>query len=346
MTKNESVTMNKDKACSKCGLTKKLEEFHKKSGSKDGLYSYCKTCSHKLNGEYAKKKRADVVNENKNRKEQDRIKETKVCTKCGIEKSKTSFSVRSDRGTFNSRCKECEHNRRKKYHIQNSKVIKEKRKTYRKNNKEKCFASEKKYYENNKESKLAYGKEYYQKNKDRHNAIMKEYYVVNKENVLEKSREYKLKNREIIIEKSRTYYLLNIERIKERNKQHYEDNKELSFEKARKRRAIKSLAIKSFTKKDIEGIYVKQSGGCVYCGTSLITFHVDHIYPLCDFKYNGVENLQLLCQPCNNRKWKHDPIAYESKINFLTEDRLDFLTKLKQHIEQELAEHFTENVTA
>lgn len=90
-----------------------------------------------------------------------------------------------------------------------------------------------------------------------------------------------------------------------------------------------------------------QQGLCIYCNSDLnLGYHSDHIFPLSEYLYNGPENIQLLCPSCNVKKQAADPIAYESKINFLTEDRRKFLNDLKQHIEQELAGHFNENVAA
>jgi len=40
-----------EKRCNKCGLLKKLSEFHKNSACKDGLHTICKICRAKW-GEY------------------------------------------------------------------------------------------------------------------------------------------------------------------------------------------------------------------------------------------------------------------------------------------------------
>lgn len=40
------------KRCSCCGETKPLEDFHRDSGSRDGLYAYCKRCSRGKNDEF------------------------------------------------------------------------------------------------------------------------------------------------------------------------------------------------------------------------------------------------------------------------------------------------------
>lgn len=40
------------KTCGKCGASKRLEDFHKKSASKDGRRSYCKQCANTYMREY------------------------------------------------------------------------------------------------------------------------------------------------------------------------------------------------------------------------------------------------------------------------------------------------------
>ncbi|MCP4139989.1 MAG: HNH endonuclease [Chloroflexi bacterium] len=45
------------KKCNKCGKYREIGEFHKKSKSKDGLHSYCKSCASAYNKAYKNKYR-------------------------------------------------------------------------------------------------------------------------------------------------------------------------------------------------------------------------------------------------------------------------------------------------
>lgn len=46
---------------------------------------------------------------------------------------------------------------------------------------------------------------------------------------------------------------------------------------------------------------------CQQCGAdgSLVALHIDHIVALAKGGTNDLDNLQVLCQPCNQRKWAH-----------------------------------------
>lgn len=88
---------------------------------------------------------------------------------------------------------------------------------------------------------------------------------------------------------------------------------------ARTRRARKHKSGERHTTADLAEIFAAQSGRCAYCRVSLkhTKKHVDHIAPLARGGSNGRENLQYLCQPCNQAKnWK-DPIAFAQSIGLL-----------------------------
>lgn len=70
------------------------------------------------------------------------------------------------------------------------------------------------------------------------------------------------------------------------------------------RRARVFAAGGSFTAQEINDLYEKQYGVCVYCPADLSgkNYHIDHIMPLVLLGRNSIENLQLLCPTCNHRK--------------------------------------------
>lgn len=78
-----------------------------------------------------------------------------------------------------------------------------------------------------------------------------------------------------------------------------------------KRRARVKGAGGSFTPEQITDLYLKQRGRCANCGTKLgDKFHRDHKTALADGGSNAIENIELLCKPCNLRKNAKDPIAW------------------------------------
>lgn len=78
-----------------------------------------------------------------------------------------------------------------------------------------------------------------------------------------------------------------------------------------KRRARRVSAGGTFSAQDVAAIRVQQKDRCAYCRVGLNNRgHVDHIVPLARGGSNWPRNIQLLCQPCNQRKKDRDPVEY------------------------------------
>jgi 5-methylcytosine-specific restriction endonuclease McrA len=85
-----------------------------------------------------------------------------------------------------------------------------------------------------------------------------------------------------------------------------------------KRRALKrSVQAEPITKKQIEGLFLKQKGCCAICRKKLTARHIDHIIPLKLGGEHGIKNFQLLCPRCNLSKKHSHPIDYMQKLGFL-----------------------------
>lgn len=87
----------------------------------------------------------------------------------------------------------------------------------------------------------------------------------------------------------------------------------------RNRRARAKDAGGTHTAADLAEILAAQGHRCAYCRADLLTAkrHVDHILPLALGGSNGRENLQYLCQQCNQSKSARDPIVYARSIGLL-----------------------------
>lgn len=111
------------------------------------------------------------------------------------------------------------------------------------------------------------------------------------------------------------------------NAKHYAENKEankargrlfreknpLYYRAANSVRRARLLAAEGrFTAEDVLKIYADQNGLCASCGADISCgYHVDHIIPLAKGGSNWPNNLQCLCQPCNNRKKDKMPDEWE-----------------------------------
>jgi 5-methylcytosine-specific restriction endonuclease McrA len=60
-----------------------------------------------------------------------------------------------------------------------------------------------------------------------------------------------------------------------------------------------------------------QRGRCAFCPAKLRSWHVDHRVALSKGGDNSKRNLQLLCRPCNLRKFNKDEIAFAQETGRL-----------------------------
>ena len=64
----------------------------------------------------------------------------------------------------------------------------------------------------------------------------------------------------------------------------------------------------------IPSLYEKQKAKCAFCQKSIRSgYHVDHIVPLAKGGRHEPLNLQLLCGPCNVRKWTFHPVEFAQR---------------------------------
>jgi 5-methylcytosine-specific restriction endonuclease McrA len=91
----------------------------------------------------------------------------------------------------------------------------------------------------------------------------------------------------------------------------------LSRSQCAKRRAAKNASGGAHTNQDIQQLLQLQRYCCAVCKSKLGKYHVDHVVPLLRGGTNDRLNLQILCQPCNQKKHAKDPVRFMQEMGYL-----------------------------
>lgn len=255
--------------------------------------------------------------------------ETKVCSKCKIEKNVCEFGKKkTTKDGYQSRCRECRKIETREY--------KEK---YPNKNKEKWvknkdMLSEKyrKWYQKNPE----YSKKWREKNKEKINKDKRERYSINKEKNREKEKERRQKNRDVLIQKSKKYREENREKINESRRNKRKDNPEkyrvIEQEKYKSNPHLKlirnyrtriknymkfnkvsigtgTLELVGLTSEELKKyLESKFREGMTWDNYGLNGWHIDHITPLSSAKND--DELKKLCHYTNLQPlWAFDNLS-------------------------------------
>lgn len=129
---------------------------------------------------------------------------------------------------------------------------------------------------------------------------------------------YRVENKVAITAQRATYYLANTDLLLQKASAYAKANP-LKMRAATSRRRARVIAAQgSHTDHDIRRLLTLQRFKCACCAIGVKRkFHVDHIVPLAGGGSNSAENLQILCQPCNNKKYTKDLIEFMQPRGFL-----------------------------
>ena len=220
---------------------------------------------------------------------------TKVCTKCNVEKPFSEFYRRqSSKDGHRTECKLCENTRSKIAYNSNPDYHRGRSRQWRIKNPEKHASAKRSWKEANPEKVKVYEKTYYQKNSEKVRNRVKKYSIENSE--------------KIKISNSR-YQLIHADEIRTYKKQWAKNNPEkISNSRNRRRTRIKNNKVFFIRDSFMKKLY---GSGCVYCGTKE-NITADHIIPISRGGSHSEGNLQPLCAKCNSSKC--DKFMYEWKL--------------------------------
>jgi len=230
----------------------------------------------------------------------------KRCPKCGQVYPATAeyfHRRKSSRDGLERLCKKCGSARALAYYHQNAELQKEKRRHYYRDNPEKERARARKQ----RQDKPDYFRNWQIQNREKTNEAARRYRERNPEKIRAAVRNSRLRHHEERLERDKEYKRKNKERIAKQVKRRREANLQSYREADRRhshmRRAWQRGSGGSYTEADIQRLYEKQGGRCLYCETELNgTYEVDHFIPLKRGGWNSPDNLALACPYCNRKK--------------------------------------------
>lgn len=261
---------------------------------------------------------------------------TKVCSKCGIDKSLENFSFK-EKGIYRSYCQDCQYIKSREYYLKNKEQIIVKHKEYCDKNRNKVRSCCNKYYKKNQKKLVNNKREYRKNNKQKCSSSCKKWANSHREYLESYHQEYRNRNREKAIQDARQYYSEHSTELVEKNReyrkthkeqynkwkrQYRKNNPEKPFNDSLKRRAKQfEIADIGLTKEEYKEVLRKFDFRC-FCCEQNIKLRIDHHYPLSKGFKMELSNAVLLCCSCNGRKHSKMP------EDFYTQKQLEKLYSL------------------
>jgi hypothetical protein len=255
--------------------------------------------------------------------------ETKVCSKCGIEKPFCEFYKDGQKKDgLSSSCKICVNNRVKIYKEKNPDKLKQTKQNEYLKNIEKYRNNHKEWKNKNPDYTINYSKSYYDENKKQLLEKQKKYYKSNKDSILKKCQEYVKNNREKTSKNQKEYRDKNKERLQEYSNQYKKERRHTDvifklrnnlshrtrqifkyFNTEKKDKTFDIIGCSpEFLKEHLENQFIS---GMTWENKN--KWHIDHIIPLSSAKTE--DELYKLCHYTNLQPlWAEDNLKKSNKI--------------------------------
>lgn len=191
----------------------------------------------------------------------------KKCTKCGIEKLRTSEffpKAKSCVDGLTGDCKACKADYLKGYQKANKKKLKEYHRIYH-----------------------------------------EDYKVVNKDLILERGKNYRKNNKDAVLERSTNWRLNNELYMKSYLKRWWRENRNASVQYSEKRRSLELGLVSTLTVEEWEWTLKHFDDSCCYCGKRS-KLSQDHLIPVTKGGGYTLDNIIPACKSCNSSKHNKD----------------------------------------
>ena len=209
----------------------------------------------------------------------------------------------AERLLINGSCCECCRLKTAKFREENPELARKKYREWKAQNPEKAKAATAAWRECNPDKVLQHAKNGYAKHRVKRLAWQAVYNARNKEHVLARIKKWRNEHPQNVKKNNRTWYL---------------NHPDIARAGSARGAARRRNAVGSFSATDIKRIYDVQFGKCAYCREALNKcFDIDHIVPLIRGGTSWPANIQLCCEPCNQRKAGHDPIVFAQSLGRL-----------------------------
>jgi hypothetical protein len=255
--------------------------------------------------------------------------ETKVCSKCGIEKNICEFyKDNGKKDGLTPNCKICVNNRVKIYKEKNPNKIKQSKKKEYLKNIEKYRNHQKKWRNENPDYMLNFLKIYYVENKEQLLEKQKKYYESNKNSIIKRNQEYVKNNQEKTLKNQKEYQGRNREKLQEYLNQYKKKRRQTDiifklrenlshrtreiFKHFNTEKKNKTFDIVGCTPEFLkEHLEIQFIDGMNWDNRS--EWHIDHIIPLSSAKTE--DELYKLCHYTNLQPlWAEDNLKKSNKI--------------------------------
>ena len=263
--------------------------------------------------------------------------ETKICSKCGLEKSLINEYFRQEKRNkdgFRGSCRICESLYRKLKYWSDIEKYAQKNKEYRAKNKEKIATTKKKYSkenssilaiksktwrENNREKYLEGLTKYRKENSDKIKEQEKKYRELNKSKINQYMKKYRFENIDIIARQRKQYYKNNMETIRKSHKQWIKNNPNKCIKYTQNRNAMKKKLLYNLSEEQWEATLKIFNYQCAYCTkihNQYEKLHQEHFIPLSHGGEYSINNIIPACKSCNSSKRDRDFFEWYPKQEF------------------------------